>query len=202
VKIWGKPNERIRRCWQAYTKDVDSIVGIFLSASIFCELVEIFVAKKNEKYFTRFNSISEYMADKKEKKQTTVTRKADKSQNPQQQHLNKLKQQRENRAESRHKVPVQPAPKYVHQDSLGDYRIKKRGAVNKEPTETESQSKNGGGKESRRIRKLNIESDESDSEAKLNEITNVRRSTRSTRLTRRSEMAEESEVKNILRESF
>jgi len=199
--MWGKPNERIRRCWQAYVKDADSIVGVFLCASIFCELVEIFVAKKNEKYFVRYNSIQEYMADKKEKKQSAVTRKTDKSQTQHQQQLDRLKQQRETRAETRHNP--KPAAKIMPMDSFDNYRIKKRGGANRESTEIESHGKNGGETGGKRIRKLNIQdSDESESEAasdykqgeRKGSFSNVRRSTRSTRLTKKSEMAQESSV--------
>lgn len=202
-----------------YIKNVDNNVGLLFAASVFCDLVEIYVAKKNEKYFSEYKTVAEYMAAKRERKQNASkpTRANDqRAQKQQKEQLDRLRKQREDRANNRQFA--QEVKHYVAPDSPEGYRIKKRGEAARDTRDTQAR-KNGGGSDAnpKRIRKLRDQtSDRSESEPeddynprqeerarahakqdKLNELANVRRSTR---LTRRSELpAAEPEVIEIFK---
>jgi len=204
-----------------YVKSVDNNVGLLFAAAVFCDLVEIYVAKKNEKYFSEYKTVAEYMAAKRDRKQNASkpTRANDQRiQKQQKDQLDRLRKQREDRANNRQFAHDVNVKQYIQPDSPEGYRIKKRGDAARD---TSSQArKNGGGSDAnpKRIRKLRDQtSDRSESEPEeesynprqqertrshahvkqdqLNELANVRRSTR---LTRRSELPISNEPEVIM----
>jgi len=77
LKFWGAFTARLKKSWVSYTTEANNLCAIYFATMLLCETVNIYVEKKNIKYFTKYKTGKEYVTAKKLEKEEAYEKRAE-----------------------------------------------------------------------------------------------------------------------------